>query len=284
MVEHERHADQRHAAARACRSSATARCQPCDAAVSSSEYAPAARSASRTRGAEERRRTAVQHGLGGGHGRRPDRSRRARGLTRSGGREAPSELDEIGILRRRARRRGRGSGARAPASRATRARAARAAERGRPRRGSSGSRSGCRAARARRRRRRSPAAADRRRAEGIGSAGGSTTIVARVAAPGERLERLAREREAERVPHRGGDVGDRSGGRWRPEHDRAVGRVASTSREPERRGTRVTDGPHPRGGRREAATAFARPVGSRRSCRGPASSPDGRLTSCPRRR
>ena len=45
MVEHERHAEQRNPPASA-RSSATARCQPCDAAVSSSEYAPAARSAS----------------------------------------------------------------------------------------------------------------------------------------------------------------------------------------------------------------------------------------------
>ena len=45
------------------------------------------------------------------------------------------------------------------------------------------------------------------------------------AAGDERLERLAREREAERVAHRGAHVGDRLARRGRPQHDRVVGHV-----------------------------------------------------------
>jgi len=45
------------------------------------------------------------------------------------------------------------------------------------------------------------------------------------AARHERLEGLAREREAQRVAYRRAHVGDRLARRWRPQHDRVVGHV-----------------------------------------------------------
>ena len=87
---------------------------------------------------------------------------------------------------------------------------------------------------------RSRCAADRRGEPGIGSAGGSTTIVARAAARHERLERLAREREAQRVANGGRDVGDRLDGRRRRQHDRAFSASTTASREPYASGSRVT--------------------------------------------
>ena len=41
----------------------------------------------------------------------------------------------------------------------------------------------------------------------------------------ERLERVAREREAQRIAHRGAHVGNGLAGRGRPQHDGVVGRV-----------------------------------------------------------
>ena len=197
---------------------------PAIAAVSSSEYAPAARSASGPGRAEQRGGPAVEHGLGRGHDdddvgldeRRVDAQRHA---------ARPPELDEVGVLDvvdldpavEAARELGRDerAPARAGPSRRARPPATRIVWSLDRRR---------RSARARRRSPRSPAAAGRARRAGSGSAGGSTTIVARPPRRASASSGSPGEREPQRVAHGGADVRDPGVGRGRAEHDRVVGR------------------------------------------------------------
>ena len=147
--EDERDADHRHAARRARARARPPSAQPVEPAVSSSEAAPAPAQRLRVRGAEQRGRAAVEHGLGGG-----DRDDEVGLDAGAGARAAASPRPPPSSIRsgasRRAPRRGRGSGARTPARRASADPAATAAAGARPRRASSGSRTGSRAARARR--------------------------------------------------------------------------------------------------------------------------------------
>ncbi len=77
------------------RSSASATCQPREAAVSSSEYAPGAAQNVRAGGADERCGAAVEHGLGRGHGHHEIGVDEHAGCTRSSVRPASPTDDEL---------------------------------------------------------------------------------------------------------------------------------------------------------------------------------------------
>ena len=248
QVEHERDAEQGRALARSSARARPPRSQPRDRSsrAATRPARPGARRG-RTRG-EERRRAAVEHGLGGGH--RDDEVGLQRAAVDASGMPSCSPIvDEpvLDVVHLDARR---GSDARTRAGRAARARAVR------PAREPAGDEDRLPLARDAeplelvRRRRRARPGADRPVADGNRECGRIDNDRRRVP-PGAPSPRAAGRRAGSarrRGPRR--RFGDGLGGRRRPEHDRVSGAVTTATRDPQQ--DRIFTGSIGRGGGRSS--------------------------------